>query len=80
MFQALRGSLLLAIAVAQAGCATTAVASIASNSSMVKQLLEVVSAGHTGCMPGENEVAIVWANADGSGRSTKRLASIERKA
>jgi hypothetical protein len=72
MFQVLLRSLLLAITMAQAGCETTAVTSMASNSSMVKQQLEVVSAGHTGCMPEENEVAIVWAKADGSGRSTWR--------
>lgn len=44
-----------------AGCASMA------NSSIVANQLKLVSAGHTGCLPDENEVSNVNSSPDGSG-------------
>jgi hypothetical protein len=29
--------------------------------------LQVVSSGHTGCMPEDNQISVIWAKPDGSG-------------
>jgi hypothetical protein len=44
-----------------AGCAFIA------NSPMVVKKLKIVSAGHTGCLPDENEISNVNSSPDGSG-------------
>jgi hypothetical protein len=44
----------------------TACASIANSPMVVKQL-KIVSAGHTGCLPDENELSNINASPDGSG-------------
>jgi hypothetical protein len=48
--------------VVTAGCVP-----IAANSPIVTSRLQMVSAGHTGCLPGENAISNVAANPDGSG-------------
>ena len=40
---------------------------IAGCSSMIEKHLKYVSAGHTGCLPDENELSNVNGNLDGSG-------------
>jgi hypothetical protein len=51
----------LMVLLSVAGC--TAIA----NSPIVTRQLKIVSAGHTGCLPEENELTNIIANADGSG-------------
>lgn len=67
MFRTIRGFIVLSAVVVQAGCTTAAVTAIASSSSLLKDQLAVVSAGHTGCMPEQNAIAIIWAKPNGSG-------------
>jgi hypothetical protein len=45
-----------------AGCISTL-----ANSPLVIEHLQVVSAGHTGCLPADNAISNVSAKADGSG-------------
>ncbi len=53
---------------ATCGCATTSnVTAAAASSPVVIEGLQVVSAGHTGCLPENNQVSIIWAKPDGSG-------------
>jgi hypothetical protein len=47
-----------------AGCATLGPS---PNSPEVLQALQLVSAGHTGCLPDDNEISNVHASRDGSG-------------
>ena len=54
-------AMLVTLAVAS-GCV-----SVTANSPIVTARLQLVSAGHTGCLPGDNVIANVNANADGSG-------------
>jgi hypothetical protein len=37
-----------------------------ANSPAVVEQLQVVSAGHTGCMPEDNQISVVWAKPNGS--------------
>jgi hypothetical protein len=56
------------IALATSGCATRPdLTAVASNSPIVIEGLKVVSAGHTGCLPDDNQISIISAKADGSG-------------
>jgi hypothetical protein len=50
------------VCAALTGCVTP----LASAPFIIKRL-QIVSAGHTGCVPEENEITKVTANADGSG-------------
>jgi hypothetical protein len=55
----------LAAIVSLAG--TSGCVSIAANSPIITSRLQMVSAGHTGCLPGDNAISNVTANPDGSG-------------
>ncbi len=67
MSRVIRLVLVVAGMTVAAGCSTTAATAMATNSNLVKEQLAVVSAGHTGCMPEQNDIAIIWAKFDGSG-------------
>ena len=56
-----RISILVVVLVAMSGC--TAIA----NSPMVARQMKIVSAGHTGCLPDDNELTNVSLSGDGSG-------------
>jgi hypothetical protein len=56
-----RISPLSAIFLGLTGCASVA------NSALVVKHLKIVSAGHTGCLPDENEISNVKSDPDGSG-------------
>jgi hypothetical protein len=59
-----RTTLLTACLVMSAGCAAVRPS---PNSPEVLQALKMVSAGHTGCLPDDNEISNVSAARDGSG-------------
>jgi hypothetical protein len=52
--------LLVTVLVGTSGCVTV-------NSPIVQEKLKTVSAGYTGCMPGDNVLSNIVANRDGSG-------------
>jgi len=56
-----------AVSIGCVGCTTAAVTQMAVNSPTVLKQLQLVSAGHTGCLPDDNRISIVFASADGSG-------------
>jgi len=56
----------VAIALA-AGTLLSVAACVTPGSAMMTNALQMVSAGHTGCLPEENQIANVKANLDGSG-------------
>ena len=56
-----RTSVLIVGILGSAGCVSVA------NSPLVVKQLKMVSAGHTGCLPDENEISIVNIGLDGSG-------------
>jgi hypothetical protein len=58
----MRISVLVAVLSIMAGCV-----SMATSSPVIVRQLNLVSAGHTGCRPDENEIANVNASPDGSG-------------
>jgi hypothetical protein len=51
----------LVVVLVMAGCASIA------NSPIIVNKLKIVSAGHTGCVPDENEISNVNSHPDGSG-------------
>ena len=53
----------LTACVGMAGCAVP----LAARSGLVTSRLQMVSAGHTGCLPQENDISNVVMNLDGSG-------------
>jgi hypothetical protein len=57
----LRASVVVVVVFGMTGCVAIA------NSPMVARQLKIVSAGHTGCLPDENELSNINASADGSG-------------
>ena len=63
MFRALCVAALPVICAATGGCFTR----VTADSPIIIQRLQMVSAGHTGCVPEENEITKVKANLDGSG-------------
>jgi hypothetical protein len=56
-----RTSVVVAVLVGISGCAAIA------NSPMIATQLKIVSAGHTGCLPDENELSNISMSANGSG-------------
>jgi hypothetical protein len=56
-----RTSVLVAVLFGISGCVAIA------NSPMVARQLKIVSAGHTGCLPDDNELSNVSLSGDGSG-------------
>jgi hypothetical protein len=63
------GVVVLGPLIALEGCALSParVTAAAASSPAVLEKLQVVSSGHTGCLPEDNQISIVWAKADGSG-------------
>jgi hypothetical protein len=64
-----RAAPILALVANLAGCATMGFpgGTQGAQSPMVLEKLQVVSAGHTGCLPQDNHVSILWTKPDGSG-------------
>ena len=56
-----RAGLLVAVIVEISGC------TVIANSPMVARQMKIVSAGHTGCLPDDNELSNVSLSGDGSG-------------
>jgi len=56
-----------AVLIGCTSCTTAVVTQMAVNSPTVLKQLQLVSAGHTGCLPDDNQISIVFATADGSG-------------
>jgi len=48
------------------GCTTAQMTQIVTNSPAFIDQLKVISAGHTGCMPDDNAISVVWSRIDGS--------------
>src|SRR5215469_3320162 len=49
-----------------AGCTTAQATAMVTNSPPAIEQLQVISAGHTGCLPDDNQIAVVWVKPDGS--------------
>jgi len=58
-----RPGILIPMAIA----AVTVTACVTPNSPMVTKALQTISAGHTGCLPEDNQISNLNAAADGSG-------------
>jgi hypothetical protein len=61
------GVMTLAVITTLTGCTQAMMTASAQSSSLLKERLQTMSAGHTGCLPEDNQVSIIWAKADGSG-------------
>ena len=61
-----RGAVTLAVVTALAGCSTAQVTAMAKSSPSTLEMLQVASAGHTGCLPEDNQVSIIWMKQDRS--------------
>jgi hypothetical protein len=57
----------VAIAAMVSPVLTSGCVPVTANSPIITSRLQMVSAGHTGCLPGENDISNVAANPDGSG-------------
>jgi hypothetical protein len=57
----------LKLVILAAGTLLTATACVTPNSPMMTNALQMVSAGHTGCLPEENQISNVKMALDGSG-------------
>lgn len=60
-----RGVLTLGVVTTLTGCSTAIVTAHAKESPSVAERLQIVSAGHTGCLPEDNQLSITWVRVGG---------------